>query len=133
MDGLSRATTAYRTVLWADAELLGVTVDYENLSLTLRESTGQVRRVVCEGYIGYEALGVWDEIVVAEARLNAVGPFLSRCIEELERRLGANRLPSGSGARNGTADAMELIIVLSDGCEVRVAMKGLRLDSTDKI
>lgn len=132
MDGLSRATTAYHNVLWTDAELLGVTVDYENLSLTLRESTGQIRRVVCEGCIGYEAIGVWDEIVVAEARLDVVGPFLTRCIEELERRLGATRLPSGSEARNSMA-AMELTIVLSDGCEVRVAMKGLRLDSAEKI
>ena len=132
MDGHSRATTAYRNVLWADAELLGVTVDYENLSLTLRESTGQVRRVVCEGYIGYEAVGIWDEIVVAEARLDVIGPFLTRCLNELERRLGVTRLSSGSEARNGTA-AMELTIVLSDGCEVRVAMKGLRLDSADEI
>lgn len=127
MDGLSRATTAYRNILWADAELLGIAVDYENLSLTLRESTGQVRRVVCEGYIGYQALGVWDEIVVVEARLDVVGPFLTRCIEELDRRLGADRLPSGSEARNGMT-AMELTMVLSDGCEVRAAMKGLRLE-----
>src|SRR5262245_55196071 len=84
MDGLSSAMTAYRNILWADAELLGVAVDYENLFLTLRESTGQVRRVVCEGYIGYEAIGVWDEIVVVEARLSVVGPFLTRCVEELE-------------------------------------------------
>lgn len=132
MDGPSSATTAYSNVLWKDAELLGVTVDYENFSLTLRESTGQIRRVVCEGYIGYEALGVWDEIVVAEAHLDVVGPLLSRCIESLERRLGATPLPSGSEARNGTA-AMELTIVLSDGCEVRVAMKGLRLDSIEMI
>lgn len=130
MDGLSRATAAYRKVLWADAELLEVTVDYENLSLTLRESTGQVRRIICEGYIGYEALGVWDEIVVAEARFNAVGPFVARCTEELERRLGVTHLPSGSEARNA-AGAMELTIVLSDGCEVRVAMKGLRIESTE--
>ena len=83
MDGPSSAPTAYSNVLWTDAELLGVTVDYENFSLTLRESTGQIRRVVCEGYIGYEALGVWDEIVVAEAHLDVVGPLLSRCIESL--------------------------------------------------
>ena len=121
-----------RNVLWTDAELLGITVDYDSLSLTLRESTGQVRRVVCEGYIGYEALGMWDEIVVAEARLSVVGPFLTRCIEELERRLGAARLPSGSEARNSRA-AMELAIVLSDGCEVRVAMNGLRLEDAERI
>lgn len=52
--------------------------------------------------------------------------------EQLERRLGADRLPSGNVARNG-ATAMELTIILSDGCEVRVAMKGLRLDSAEKI
>lgn len=129
MDGLSSATAAFRSVLWADAELLAVAVDYESLSLTLRESTGRVRRVVCEGYIGYEALGFWDEIVVAEAQLSATGSFLTRCIEALDRRLGNSRLPTGSDARNGTA-AMELTIVLSDGCEMHVAMKGLRLDST---
>lgn len=131
MDGLSRATTSYRNVLWADAELLGVTADYDSLSLTLRESTGEVRRIVCEGCIGYEAIGVWDEIVVAEARLNVGGPFLTRCIEELERRLGATRPPSGSQARNGRT-TMELTVVLSDGCEIRVAMNGLRLEDAKK-
>ena len=131
MDGLSSATTAFHNVLWTDAELLGVKVDYENLSLTLRESTGQVCRVICEGYIGYEALGVWDEIVVAEARLDAAGPLLVRCNEALERRLGNTRLLSGSEARNG-ATAFELTIVLSDGCEIRVAMKGLHLGSVEK-
>jgi hypothetical protein len=127
MDGLSSSTTAYHNVLWADAELLGIVANYENLSLTLRESTGQVRRIVCEGYLGYEALGVWDEVVVAHARLSAEGSFLTRCIASIERRLGPTRLPSGSEARNGST-TMELTIVLSDGCEVRVAMKGLHIE-----
>ena len=131
MDGLSRATSAYRRILWADAELLDIAIDYENLSLTLRESTGKINRVVCEGYIGYEMVGMWDEVVVAHARLETVGPFLTRCVEELERRLGDNRLPSGSAARN-LAMAMQLTIVLSDGGEVHVAMKGLRSDLVDK-
>lgn len=132
MDGLSRATTAYRDILWADAELLGITVDYENLSLNLRESTGRTRRLVCEGYIGYEVVGVWDEIVVARAHLDTKGQFLTRCIESLERRLGTSRLPSGSTARNGTT-AVELVIVLSDGCEVRVATMGLLVDSGEMV
>jgi hypothetical protein len=132
MAGLSEATTAYHDILWEDAELLGVSIDYENLLLRLRESTGQIRRIVCEGCIGYESLGMWDEIVIAEAHLSAEGTFLSRCVQELERRLGANRIPSGSEARNST-EAMELTIVLSDGCKVRVAMKGLRIDSAPKV
>jgi hypothetical protein len=127
VDGPTKSTTAYRSFLWADAELLGIAVDYENLSLVLRESTGRLCRAVCEGYIGYEAIGMWDEIVVTEARLNVEGPFLARCCEDLERRLGASRHTSGSEPRNRAA-AMELIVVLSDGCEVRVAMKGLRFD-----
>jgi hypothetical protein len=105
-------------------------VDYEDVSLTIRESNGQVRRIICEGYIGYEALGVWDEIIVMETRLNTVGPLLTQCIKELERRHSASRGPSGSGARNG-GTAMELTVVLSDGCEVRVAMKGLRLEPSE--
>jgi hypothetical protein len=131
MDGLSRAASACRDVLWADAELICVAIDYGDLSLTLRESTGRVRRVVCEGYIGYEMVGTWDEIVVTEAHLESVSPFLTRCIDELERRLGAHRLPSGSAARN-TRMAMQLTIVLSDGCEVHVAMNGLHIGSTEE-
>lgn len=132
MNGLSEFQIAYREVLWADAELIAITIDYENLTLTLRESTGKIQRLVCEGYVGYEMVGVWDEVVIAGARLDATGPFLARCINELDGRLGTNRRASGSEARNRTV-TMELTIILSDGCEVHVAMKGLRLDLPEKM
>lgn len=127
MDGLSESMIAFHRVLWSDAELLGVAIDYANVSLTLRESTGRLYRVVCEGYIGYKAEGFWDEVVVAQARLDAEGVFLERCTQSLEERLGSSRLPSGCEIRNRAA-GQQLTIELSDGCEVLIAMKRLHVN-----
>lgn len=127
MNGLSDATTAFRNVLWSDAELLGLAIDYSELILTLRESTGQVRRLICEGYLGYRTVGFWDEIVITRADLEGEGEFLESCLEGLANRLGVDRCPSGSEARNREI-AMQLTITFQDDCELAVAMKGLRTE-----
>jgi hypothetical protein len=132
MVGLFNATTAFRNILWSDAELLSIAIDYANLSLTIRESTGQLRRVICEGYIGYQTLGFWDEIVISKAELESEGKFLECCVKSLDGRLGTNRPESGSEARNRQA-SLQLTITFSDECRLFVAMKGLRTEIVEKI
>jgi hypothetical protein len=127
MVGLSDAMDALSRVLWPDAELKGVDIDYDHLRLTVRESTGICKRVVCEGYLGYELAGFWDEVLIAHAELDVDGAFLARCVSGINQRLGAQHSPSGSPVRN-LGYPMQLVITLDDGCKLNVAMKGLQVE-----
>lgn len=124
MVGLSEATTVFRSILWADSELLGIAIDYSDLTLTIRESTGLLRRVICRGYVGYKAVGFWDEIVITKAALEGQGEFLDSCLADLTRRLGRDRPPSGSESRN-CESGMQLTLTLGDNCQINVAAKGI--------
>jgi hypothetical protein len=132
MVGLSDATTAFHNILWSDAELVGIAIDYSDVVVTLRESTGLLRRVICEGYVGYRTAGFWDEIVIAKAELEPQGEFLESCLLSLTKRLGADRASSGSDARNRSM-ALQLTVTLLDDCELLVAMKGLRTEVVSEI
>jgi hypothetical protein len=110
-----------------DAELSRIEIDYDDLKLLVREESGATKRVTCEGYLGYELSGFWDEVIVASAAVTEGGSFLDRCLSGIARRVGATPLPSGSEARNRER-AMQLVVTLSDGCQLHVAMKGLRVE-----
>jgi len=127
MTGLSNVTLTLHQVLWADAELGRIEVDYDDLCLIVRESTGSLKRVICEGYLGFELAGFWDEVVIMSAEVVAGGSFLDRCLSSLDRRLGHSPPASGSEARNRER-AMQLVLTLDDGCQLNVAMKGLRVE-----
>ena len=86
-------------VLWPDAEFENLSADYDLVVVELQESTGSVVQVRCHGYIGYERVGAWDEVVVESAALTECGGFLSRCTKAIEKTSAA--IPeSGSSDRN---------------------------------
>lgn len=126
MAGLSKAIDAFNRILWADAEIVGVNIDYGDLSLTIRESMGTQKKVICAGYVGYELVGFWDEVVIVRAELSPRGVFLDRCMSSIAQRLGTDLPPSGSEARN-CDQVMQLVVSLHDGCQLNVAMKDLRV------
>jgi hypothetical protein len=130
MTGHSKSIDAFNSVLWADAELGPVDVDYDNFSFSILESTGVSKRIVCEGYLGYELVGFWDEIIIATGKLNTTGSFLDRCMLDIARRIGAKRLPSGSEARN-REHGLQLVVTFLDGCELNIAMQSLRIDQIE--
>jgi hypothetical protein len=126
-----RSDAVLSDVLWPDAELCRIDIDYGDLRLVLRESSGLIKQVICEGYLGYELVGFWDEIVVANAELVDSGPFLDRCMSSIMHRLGTSPFPSGSEARNRER-VMQLILTFGDGCQLNVATKGLRVEALNK-
>jgi hypothetical protein len=101
-------------VLWPDAELMEVKVDYDSVSLTVRESTGTTKCVRADGYIGYCLIGFWDEIVVERAELVLTHPSIDQCLASLRERLGQHPPSSGNTARN-RFDFAALLLHISDG------------------
>lgn len=127
MIGFSDLKSALGQVLWADSELCGLEVEYGDLCLIVRESTGGLKRVICEGSIGYELAGFWDEIVIASVEVMNEGAFLDLCLLNLKRRLGGAAPPSGSEARN-REKTWQLVLIFDDANQLNVAMKGLRVE-----
>lgn len=108
-------------IVWADAELESVTIDYDAVVLSLTETaTGKTRCVRCEGYVGYQLLGFWDEVVVESAALVENHDFLSECLSKIQKRYPGGPPNTGQPARNEGRWAL-LTVRLSDGAELLVA------------
>jgi hypothetical protein len=107
-------------VLWPDAEVQSISIDYHDISIQLVESTGRRLVVIGSGYIGYQLTGFWDEVVVERAELSNIDPFLDECLRRHSQAHGRHPSPSGDPTRNlGTWKV--LIIHFSDGIQLRVA------------
>lgn len=109
-----------RGVLWPDAELDKIEIDYEQVSINLTESSGASKCVICSGYIGYEMVGAWDEIVISKAEIFGEHDFLKRCTDNIAKRLGKKCADSGSIARNKRQSFL-LQVEFTDGSKFRVA------------
>jgi hypothetical protein len=112
-------------VLWTDAELHSVTVDYDAVRLELIETTGRRVVVVAHGHIGVAVEGFWDEVIVADGDVVENHPFAERCWESIVAR-SADRLDSGSPDRN-TRTFTTLVVTLIDGCRLLVAAARLEV------
>lgn len=87
-------------ILWPDAEIDSLLIDYGEVVIRLTESSQKRTTVRCSGYIGYTAIGIWDEVIVEEAELLDTSDFQDSCLQSLAQRYG-NTLPdSGDPARN---------------------------------
>jgi hypothetical protein len=114
-------------VLWPDATLEQVMADYDSVALRIRESTGRIRTIRCEGHIGYALCGFWDEVIIERAEVRLEHPFLDLCVNSLSRRLGHELSESGNVERN-TRKWKVLLVHLSDGSCIEVAAAKFAVD-----
>ncbi len=124
-DDWSEATTR---VLWPDASLESVSMDYDDVRVTVEQSNGRRAAVIGRGYIGAEVVGLWDEAIVKSANIAAEHPFRRRCERALAEQNRKDRRPSGSMIRN-LDDKHVLEIELIDGC--RILLCASRFDVVD--
>lgn len=110
-------------VLWPDAEIQALVVNYDAVLVSVRESTGRRVDLRCIGHIGLSIEGFWDEVVVANADLVAAHPFMDRCLDSLRERLGEDLPPTGSPHRDAQ-DFATLVITLSDGARIVCTASG---------
>ena len=108
-------------VLWADAELESIDITYDCLTIKIQEPNGQMKLISCFGYIGYESIGFWDEIVIAKATMHSSHELINKNIKSINRRLGESMPDSGCDDRNNRAWNL-LQIEFIDGSELNVIM-----------
>ena len=107
-------------VLWKDATLDRIAIDYDTVVFEVVESTGRRVQLTCRGYIGFQWLAVWDEMVIDRATFVRRHELLDSCIRDIHRRFPATIPRSGSPARNKN-DFRVLEILLDDGATILVA------------
>ncbi|MEH6444798.1 MAG: hypothetical protein V7784_12955 [Oceanospirillaceae bacterium] len=107
------------TVLWADAEFDDLKIDYDSVKIRIEESNGLTKLITCHGYIGFESIGLWDEIVISSATMHKKHELIDRSKSAISMRLG--NIDSGSNARNIREWGM-LQITFIDGAELNIVM-----------
>jgi len=108
-------------VLWSDAELESLEIDYDSVKIRIEESNGLSKVIKCHGYIGFEGIGLWDEIVIDTATMLREHDLIDRSLSSISNRHGENATDSGSLARN-LRDWSLLQIRFIDDSEVNVVM-----------
>jgi len=101
MSDHSRFETVLTSVLWPDAAIEHFAADYDAVVLRVRESTGRVLLIHCEGHIGYSLDGSWDETYIERVELVEDHPAIERNVKNISTRPGLLVwLDSGNEARN---------------------------------
>ncbi len=128
MTGPSEAQDAVGTVLWKDAEFESLSIDYDTVAISVKESTGLLKEIRCRGYIGYQAIGFWDEVVVDAALVFFEHSFIEESLEAIRTRHRSGVPASGSPERNA-GEYFVLEIALDDGAKVLIAAASLEVMS----
>jgi hypothetical protein len=108
------------SVLWADAEIDEISIDFDSISIQIKESTGLWTTILCEGYIGYQVIGFWDESVVESGIVTQDHPFIAHCLGSIQNRYKRPPPPTGNAARD-RGKWCALVITLIDGSEIVIA------------
>jgi hypothetical protein len=109
-------------VLWPDSELYSIHIDYDNVTVSVEDSLGELRKIVCQGYIGYEALGHWDESVIGGARIFHQHELIDKCTNKIKSskdNKGNLALNTGNKYRN-QGEWYLFQITLIDGHEISI-------------
>lgn len=97
-------------IVWADASLQSMRVEYQECAVCIREDVGVVKLVRCPGYVGFQMIGFWDETIIESAAVYCDHPFITEC----ERRV--NGLPgAGTKARIAVGNRLLEIVFIDHG------------------
>lgn len=117
-----------RDVVWADASLKSISVDYDAVTLVIAEANAHERRVRCEGYLSISMIGFWDEMIIESAAVHKAHPSIDSAVAAIESRLGTDRDASGNVARN-RGGWESLVVRFGDGCELAIVAAEFHVSS----
>src|SRR5579883_3479862 len=100
-------------ILWVDANLEKFEAGFDEVRIEVCEDIGSERSrklLRCFGYIGFQIIGFWDEMIIESANMHAKHDFIAEC----EGRV-AGQSKSGSEYRIAEGNRL-LAIEFIDGC-----------------
>jgi len=80
-----------------------------------------MKLINCLGYIGYEHIGIWDEIIIAKATMYSSHKLINKSINSIKNRVGKSLPDSGCHEKNNKIWNL-LQIQFIDGSELNVIM-----------
>lgn len=114
-------------VYWPDAEIDLISIDFDELTIHLTESSQKKTTIRCQGYIGYTLLGFWDEIIIRKVELRDTDELLDACIHSLKQRYGDELPESGNSVRNRRSyHALEIELI--DGAIMKIVAADFIVD-----
>ena len=122
MAGHSNNILEGESIIWPDASLEGMEAGYEEFTIGVREEAGGRKIIRCLGYIGFQMVGFWDEIIIETATFHSKHLFIDGC----ERRVKSLR-ETGAPTRAATGSQL-LEIALIDGCKLWVRAHQFRCE-----
>ena len=114
-------------IYWSDAQLEDVAIDYESVSLRIRQTDRKIVTLRAAGYIGYQVVGFWDEMVIERVEVVEDHPGLRACVDSIKKRYKAEWPETGSDARNSQR-WFALLVHLIDGCVLEIYAAALVAD-----
>jgi hypothetical protein len=99
---------------WADCYFKGAQIDYDVVSLEIKQPDDSVLTVTCSGYLQFQIAALWDETMIRSAQLLEGDTRVANAVAAIAH---VSKWESGSPARN-TGRYKVLAIVLDDGATI---------------
>lgn len=118
--GYEKFSSILKQMAWSDGSFDSLLIDYDSVTVTLRDSLDDTYILVCSGYIGLKSIGYWDESVLSKIELHKEHEMIDECItgaKGLRDEEGNLVLDTGCPQRN-IGEWFLLKIVLIDGHEM---------------
>ncbi|MEI9961405.1 MAG: hypothetical protein WDM76_09855 [Limisphaerales bacterium] len=122
MNGHSNTKIEGKSIFWPDSSIKKLEAGYEEFIIEIHDDMGGKKFLHCIGYVGFQMIGFWDEVIVEKAMLHVSHQFIDDCEQRLKQ------LPqSGSTARITTGNRM-LEILFIDGCKLWICASQFRCE-----
>jgi len=121
---LSKNIEQLNKVVWTDAEFNICEIHYDFIKIKITESNGVSKNIICRGYIGFEGIGIWDEVVINKAIICNNHSLIDRSLNLIKKRFNQKIPDSGSDARNLQEWSM-LQISFIDGSDLKIVIASI--------
>ena len=116
---LNEGAEKFDDVLWADAELVSIKTDYDCIIVKILDSNGTIQKLRCNGYIGYESIGFWDEMIISTAKILKSHKLIDNCLNSIRERY--ENVPPASGNKYRNMNNWKVVqIIFIDNHEINI-------------
>jgi predicted alpha/beta hydrolase family esterase len=110
---------------WRDSTIESLVVGADSVAVEVTLAKRRVR-LECLGYIGYQAVGMWDFDLVETVKISLDSPFLKACIASINGRYPGEFQDTDSSYRSRKT-FFSVIITCIDGVEIEIIQNDLAL------
>ena len=115
------------TIRWSDSSLERVVVDYDSVTIELKESTGRVAQVRFLGHISLHWRGHWDENIVEKYSIDSDTKSINNALQAVVKNYEDNP-PDGGGTRSFKGPWYSFLVELIDSETIEVIAQDVEVE-----